>query len=110
MTALTPAQIRSALAGLEHWRRRGRVIHRDFAFPDFSAALAFVNAVASAAEEACHHPDIDIRWNQVRLSLTTHDAGGLTDSDFVMAARFDALAGGRRARQRPAVRRAARSR
>ena len=53
---------------------------------DFAAALAFVNAVGAAAEAANHHPDIDIRWNKVRLALTTHDAGGLTLLDLALAA------------------------
>ena len=55
--------------------------------------MKFVNAVARSAEKACHHPDIDVRWNKVTLALTTHDAGGLTEKDFVLAAKCDKLAG-----------------
>jgi len=70
---------------------RAGVISRTFPFPDFPAAMQFVDAVAVLAEQAWHHPDIDIRWNKVTLALTTHDAGGLTKRDFVLARKFDAL-------------------
>jgi 4a-hydroxytetrahydrobiopterin dehydratase len=62
-----------------------------FQFKDFPAAVKFVNAVAELAEEAQHHPDIDIRWNKVTLALTTHDAGGLTEKDFLLAKKSDEL-------------------
>jgi len=65
---------------------------RTFIFTDFSTALAFVNRVGEQAEKAGHHPDIDIRYNQVRLGLFTHDAGGLTMKDFDLAAIVDRLA------------------
>ena len=68
------------------------MIRRTYRFKDFPAAMRFVNAVARRAEKAWHHPDIDIRWNQVTLVLTTHDAGGLTDKDFDLAAKCDRLA------------------
>ena len=73
------------------WQRREQTISRTFRFPDFPAAIRFVNAVALRAEAAQHHPDIDIRWNQVTLTLTTHDAGGLTEKDFALARECDAL-------------------
>jgi len=73
------------------WRRRGVVIARTYEFKDFPAAIRFVNAVARLAEKAGHHPDIDIRWNQVTLTLTTHDEGGLTEKDFDLAKKFDRL-------------------
>jgi 4a-hydroxytetrahydrobiopterin dehydratase len=74
------------------WRREGDEIVRDWQFSDFSAAMQFVNRVAKAAEEANHHPDILVHgWNKVRLSLTNHSAGGLTEADFEMAGRFDDL-------------------
>jgi 4a-hydroxytetrahydrobiopterin dehydratase len=92
MRKLSPAEIRTGCAGLPQWRRKGAAIKRDFEFDDFVAAMKFVNAVARAAEKACHHPDIDIRWNKVTLSLSTHDAGGLTAKDFALAAKCDALA------------------
>ena len=62
-------------------------------YKDFHAAIKFVNAVAGLAAQAWHHPDIDIRWNKVALTLTTHDAGGLTRKDFALARQFDRLAG-----------------
>ena len=89
---LTPAAVAAALGELPGWRRAGRVIRRTFEFPDFVGAMRFVNAVARAAERAGHHPDIDIRWNRVTLTLTTHDAGGLTARDTTLAARVQALA------------------
>jgi 4a-hydroxytetrahydrobiopterin dehydratase len=74
------------------WKREGNEIVRDWTFADFSEAIAFVNRVAQAAEEANHHPDILVHgWNKVRLSLTNHAAGGLTDADFEMAGKFDQL-------------------
>jgi 4a-hydroxytetrahydrobiopterin dehydratase len=72
------------------WKREGDQIVREWKFKDFAEAIAFVNRVAEAAEEANHHPDILVHgWNKVRLSLTNHSAGGLTAVDFEMAAKFD---------------------
>jgi 4a-hydroxytetrahydrobiopterin dehydratase len=74
------------------WTREGDEIIREWRFEDFAEAMAFVNRVAEAAEEANHHPDILVHgWNKVRLSLTNHSAGGLTDADFQMARRIDEL-------------------
>jgi 4a-hydroxytetrahydrobiopterin dehydratase len=74
------------------WTREDSEIVREWKFEDFAEAIAFVNRVAEAAEEANHHPDILVHgWNKVRLSLTNHSAGGLTAVDFDMAKRFDAL-------------------
>jgi 4a-hydroxytetrahydrobiopterin dehydratase len=76
------------------WRREGESIVRDLEFDDFAHAMAFVNRVADLAEEANHHPDILVHgWNKVRLTLTTHSEGGLTDNDFEMARRIDGLDG-----------------
>jgi 4a-hydroxytetrahydrobiopterin dehydratase len=91
MTTLTPAEIEAALPAVPGWSRQGQAITRMFQFKDFAAAIAFVNKVAALAEEAWHHPDIDVRWNTVTLTLTTHDAGGLTGRDFSLAASIDAL-------------------
>jgi len=92
MAKLSPAQIKVALARVPGWRRRASVLSRTYEFKDFVVAIKFVNAVARAAERAWHHPDLDIRWNRVTLALTTHDAGGLTEKDFALAALFDRLA------------------
>ena len=91
MKKFTAAQIKTALAGAPAWNRQGTAIARTFQFKDFPAAIKFVDAVAELAEQAWHHPDIDIRWNKVTLTLTTHDAGGLTKKDFVLARKFDEL-------------------
>jgi 4a-hydroxytetrahydrobiopterin dehydratase len=79
------------MATLTQWTRVGDEIRRTYVFADFVAAMAFVNALAEAAEQAQHHPDIDIRYNKVTLSLTTHDAGGLTAFDFALAHAADSL-------------------
>jgi 4a-hydroxytetrahydrobiopterin dehydratase len=92
MKLLTPTEIRSARSSVPLWRRHGKTIRRELVFTDFVGAMKFVNAVARAAEKAQHHPDIDIRWNQVTLTLSTHDAGGLTANDFALAAVVDRCA------------------
>jgi 4a-hydroxytetrahydrobiopterin dehydratase len=74
------------------WRREDDEIVRDWQLGDFAEAMAFANRVAELAEESNHHPDILVHgWNKVRLSLTNHSAGGLTDADFEMAAKIDQL-------------------
>jgi 4a-hydroxytetrahydrobiopterin dehydratase len=75
------------------WRRDGQAIARELEFPDFAAAMAFVNRVAELAEQLNHHPDMLVHgWNKVRLTLSTHSEGGLTAADFALAARIDQLA------------------
>ena len=83
------AAVAAALAALPGWSRVGHAITRTYRFDDFRGALVFVNRVAELAERQQHHPDIDIRYNQVRLSIWTHDAGGLTERDFRLAAALD---------------------
>jgi 4a-hydroxytetrahydrobiopterin dehydratase len=92
MSALTSAEIDSRLITLPDWSVEAGELVRTFKFRDFRAAMAFVNKIADLAEEAGHHPDIDIRYNRVRLGLVTHDAGGLTAKDFDLAAGADKLA------------------
>jgi 4a-hydroxytetrahydrobiopterin dehydratase len=92
MPAFSAQEVASHLAGLPGWQIEGGELTRTFEFKDFIAALAFVNRVGEQAEQAVHHPDIDIRYNRVRLSLVTHDAGGLTAKDFDLAAVADRLA------------------
>ena len=88
---LSDEEIASRLEDMQ-WRRDGNEIVRELRFDDFAAAMAFVNRVAEAAEEANHHPDILVHgWNKVKLSLTNHSAGGLTEADFEMARRIDQL-------------------
>ncbi len=91
MNKLTTAQIKTALTAVPDWKKRGATIARTFGFKDFPAAVKFVNALAKLAEKAGHHPDIDIRWNKVTLTLTTHDVGGLSEKDFVLARKFDRI-------------------
>ncbi len=91
MPKLTVAEIKTALGTVPEWKLTGEVIARTYQFKDFPAAMKFVDAAAELAEQAGHHPDIDIRWNKVTLALTTHDAGGLTEKDFDLARKFDAL-------------------
>jgi len=92
MEILKTKAVRDSLKVIPGWSRERKTIRRTYAFPDFGAAMKFVNAVARAAEKAQHHPDVDIRWNRVTLTLTTHDAGGLTELDFHLAAQADRLA------------------
>jgi 4a-hydroxytetrahydrobiopterin dehydratase len=91
MEKLTSSQIKTALASVPDWKKHGAAITHTFQFKDFPAAIKFVNAAAKIAEKEWHHPDIDIRWNKVTLTLSTHDAGGLTKKDFKLAKKFDAL-------------------
>ena len=91
MTRLTAQEIATQLAALPEWRIEEGVLTRTFRFKDFPAALAFVNKVGERAEDAGHHPDIDIRYNRVRLGLITHDSGGLTGKDFALATVVDKL-------------------
>lgn len=88
---LSEAEIRARLAELPMWTRKDRAITRTWTFGDFPQALAFINRVGALAEEADHHPDLYNSWATVTLSLTTHDAGGLTERDFVLAKKIDAL-------------------
>jgi 4a-hydroxytetrahydrobiopterin dehydratase len=77
---------------MSEWRQEGEALVRDLKFKDFAEAMAYVNRVADLAEEVNHHPDILVHgWNHVRLTLTTHSAGKLTENDHEMARRIDAL-------------------
>jgi 4a-hydroxytetrahydrobiopterin dehydratase len=89
---LTDSDISLRLKTLPDWKIESGELTRTFAFKDFVASLAFVNKVGELAEKAGHHPDIDIRYNRVRLALVTHDAGGITAKDFDLAAAAGKLA------------------
>jgi len=91
MPALSPDEITSRLASLSGWNVEQGELARQFQFPDFLGSIAFVNSVAPLAEAAGHHPDIDIRYNKVRLALTSHDEGGITAKDFDLAAKVGDL-------------------
>jgi 4a-hydroxytetrahydrobiopterin dehydratase len=92
MQRFSEEEAASRLGDLPGWQIEAGELTRTFTFKDFIAALAFVNRVGDQAEQAGHHPDIDIRYNRVRLGLVTHDAGGLTAKDFELAAAADKLA------------------
>ena len=89
MEKLEQDAVEQALADLEDWELEGDAITKTFRFHDFVGSVDFVNAVAEAAEGMQHHPDIDIRYNKVTLTLSTHSAGGLTRNDFELAREAD---------------------
>jgi len=93
ISRLPPADRDAALAALPHWRLRedGLAITRHFTFADFTEAFAFMTRVALLAEKADHHPEWRNVWNRVEITLTTHDAGGLSRRDMALAGAIDAL-------------------
>ena len=92
MTLLPGDDIQSFVDEHPDWTWADKVITKTYEFEDFADAMSYVNKVADAAEAAEHHPDIDIRWNKVTLSLSTHSEGGLTSKDLDLAAQCDSLA------------------
>lgn len=82
---LSDKEIAKQLSTLRGWARLGDEITKTYELGDFSAAVGFVVSVAILAERANHHPDIDIRWNKVKLTLSTHSAGGITEKDIRLA-------------------------
>jgi 4a-hydroxytetrahydrobiopterin dehydratase len=88
---LMPEAARTLINEVPCWELKGDRIERVIGFDSFLQAIDFVNRLAAVAEERNHHPDIDIRWNKVRLVLSTHSAGGLTDKDFTLARKIDEL-------------------
>jgi 4a-hydroxytetrahydrobiopterin dehydratase len=88
---LSEAEVEARLGAISDWARQGDEIRKTFQLASFPAAIAFVTQVGFLAEAAGHHPDIDIRWRNVTLALTTHDAGGLTQNDFDLAAQIDEI-------------------
>jgi len=92
MPALSPQDTESRVRALPGWKIDSGELVRTFTFKDFLGSIDFVNQIAKYAEGAGHHPDIDIRYNRVRIALMTHDAGGLTEKDFDLAQEIDKLA------------------
>ncbi len=90
MDKLSQEDVEEKLALFPEWSQVGDSLQRTYSFNDFPNAVAFVHRVAELAEECQHHPDILVRYNKVTLTLTTHDAGGLTDKDFQFAQSMDA--------------------
>ncbi|MEV0079552.1 4a-hydroxytetrahydrobiopterin dehydratase [Nocardia neocaledoniensis] len=90
---LSDPEITIALATLPEWSREGDAITRTVKAPTFLDGIEIVRKVATAAEAADHHPDIDIRWRTVRFTLSTHSAGGLTANDTALAHTIDEIIG-----------------
>ena len=91
MQKLSPEQIEQGVSDLPQWSLNGDALQRTFRFDDFVGAMAFVDRIKDLVEKMGHHPDILIRYNKVTLTLTTHDAGGLTERDFGFARSTDEL-------------------
>ena len=93
MAKLSDERVQEGLAHLAGWERAGDEIVKEFRFEGFGAAVAFVVAVAFRAEKADHHPDLDVRYNRVRVALSTHSEGGLTEKDLALAGEIDTAGG-----------------
>ena len=91
MPVLPDKEIEEFVGSHRSWLWADKEITRTFEFSDFNQAMGFVVRVALEAEKANHHPDIDVRWNKVTLTLSTHSEGGLTEKDLALAERCDAL-------------------
>ena len=89
---LSDEQIEEGLSGLDGWSREGDAIAREFDRGDFVGSVRFVDSIVEPAEEMGHHPDVEISWSTVKVIVTTHSEGGLTDADFELARRIDQLA------------------
>ena len=91
---LSDLEIQRALGGLAGWARRGDALTKTFTFEKFADGIAFVGRVAKAADEMDHHPDIDIRYTKITMTLSTHDAGGITQSDLGLAQKIESAVQG----------------
>jgi len=91
MSILNTEQIRLHVKTVPNWLKRARTIHRIFPFDGFLNSIDFVNRIARKAQKSNHHPDIDIRFDKVSLTLTTHDEGGITEKDFSLARQCDKI-------------------
>ena len=87
---LSDLEIQRALGELTGWSRRGDTLTKTFAFDKFAEGIAFVDRIAAAADKMNHHPDIDIRYTKITITLSTHDAGGVTESDLRLAKEIEA--------------------
>jgi 4a-hydroxytetrahydrobiopterin dehydratase len=92
MALLSQAEIDAGLAGLPGWRQRGEAIIKEFERDDFVGSVEFVSSLVAPAEEMGHHPDLEISWATVKVTISTHSEGGLTAADLELAAKIDALA------------------
>lgn len=89
---LSDEEVKSALGNLSGWSRKGDAIERTFAFQRFADGIAFVDRIAALADAANHHPDIDIRYTKIKVALSTHDAGGITQADVGLAGQITGAA------------------
>jgi len=92
MARLSDEEIEAKLAELDGWERRGEAIAKSFERGDFVGSVGFVNSLVAPAEEMGHHPDLEISWSTVTVTISTHSEGGLTAADFELATKIDALA------------------
>jgi 4a-hydroxytetrahydrobiopterin dehydratase len=92
MALLGSEEIEAMLTGLTGWERRGQSIVKAFGRGDFVGSVKFVGALVAPAEAMGHHPDLEISWDTVTVTISTHSEGGLTAADFELAAKIDALA------------------
>ena len=93
MARLSDEQIEEQLSGLPGWQRDGEAITRQFELDDFKGSVDFVNRLTPEAEGMNHHPDLEISWNKVSVTISTHSEGGLTENDFELARKVDAVGG-----------------
>jgi 4a-hydroxytetrahydrobiopterin dehydratase len=89
LPALNTKQIGLHLTTVPDWTKRAQTIGRTYKFDGFLMSIAFVHRIAKRAQKMNHHPDIDIRFDKVKLTLTTHDEGGITEKDFALARQCD---------------------
>jgi 4a-hydroxytetrahydrobiopterin dehydratase len=92
MALMAADEIHRRLEEVEGWERSGNSIRKQFTLDDFVGSVRFVDSLVEPAEEMGHHPDLEISWNTVTVKLSTHSEGGLTEADFELAERIDALA------------------
>jgi 4a-hydroxytetrahydrobiopterin dehydratase len=90
---LEPARVAELLSQLDGWAARDDKLHKRFTFGDFPAAIAFINRVAAVAEQEGHHPDFAVHYREVDVTIWTHAIGGLSENDFILAAKLDRVSG-----------------
>jgi 4a-hydroxytetrahydrobiopterin dehydratase len=91
MALLGEQEIEAKLDELSGWERKGEAIAKDFSCGDFVGSVKFVDGLVEPAEEMGHHPDLEISWDTVTVTISTHSEGGLTAADFELAGKVDAL-------------------
>jgi len=92
MATLNDEEIGKRLGELDGWEREGDAIAKSFDRGDFVGSVKFVDSLVEPAEEMNHHPDLEISWSDVKVKITTHSEGGLTENDFELAKKIDGLA------------------